>query len=185
MIQNSVQPQSGVQDLLFELAGELSRLVIREHQILQGELNQVCALVEDAVQALGGNFRELNICVSKQVALVANVKSDVAANDNEKLAELSKQVNAYTAKLTRALQFDDIVQQLAGHACDRIGQMQELFSVLDKQVAELKTNKHGNTDESQNHLQTMLVNIIKYRRLLEKENPVKQDSISEGGIELF
>lgn len=167
--------------LLYELAESLSSLVIREHQILQDELNQVGSLVEDAVQEMGRSFRELNTCVTQQTSLVKQIN---AGDHEEKISELTDQVNSYASNMKRVLQFDDIVQQLAGHAGERIAQMQQLFTVLDKDVAILKATEMGD-GESLGHMRDMLENIGKFRQLLEKENPVKQGSMVEGGIELF
>ena len=173
--------QLNTQTLLYDLAESLSSLVIREHQILQDELNQVGALVEDAVQQMGGGFRDLNSCVAQQVSLI---EKNSTAGNQEELNDLAAQVNSCTSTMNRVLQFDDIVQQLAGHASDRIAQMQQLFTVLDRDVARLKVVDTDNS-ESQAQLKIMLECIGKYRQLLEKENPVKQGSMIAGGIELF
>ena len=174
--------QSNTQALLFELAESLSSLVIREHQILQAELNQVGSLVEDAVKELGGSFRGLNACVTEH-AVFSN-ETDVDDNHSG-LIDMSEQINVYTSNMKRVLQFDDIVQQLAGHASDRIGHMKELFAVLDKDVAKLKSVDFEQNSESLNQLAQMLEDIGKYRQMLEKENPVKQGSMDAGEIELF
>ena len=169
-------------ELLYELAESLSSLVIREHQILQDELNQVSSLVEDAVLELGGSFRGLNACVTEHA--VFSKEAD-AEGGKSSLTDMSEQVSGYTSNMKRVLQFDDIVQQLAGHASERIAQMQELFAVLNQDVDKLKTLESDNHVESLNQLENMLEIIIKYRQLLEKENPVKQGSMSAGSIELF
>lgn len=174
--------QSNTQSLLYELAESIGSLVIREHQILQDELNQVAALVEDAVQELGGSFRKLNACVKEQDSIIKEISSD---NHNSKLNGLSQQVNSYISNMRRALQFDDIVQQLAGHASERIGQMQQLFKALGIDVANLKSIELEKNTQAQTYLMTMLENTNKYRQLLEKENPVKQSSMTVGEIELF
>ena len=172
--------QLNTETLLYDLAESLSSLVIREHQILQGELNQVGTLVEDAVREMVGGFRELNSCISQQALLV----NEMNTADNKEFNDLTDQVSSCTSTMKRVLQFDDIVQQLSGHASDRIAQMQQLFTVLDRDVARLKLIDVGN-DESQSQLKVMLECINKYKQLLEKENPVKQGSMSAGDIELF
>lgn len=176
-----ISEQSGTQVLLFELAESLSSLVIREHQILQDELNQVGDLVGDAVQEMGDSFYEINTCITEQESLIKSLDNSSKKNQ---LEDLTSQINSHTSTLKRALQFDDIVQQLAGHASERIGQMQQLFNMLDHDVNKL-TSVYTDNDQTQTQLKIMLENISKYRQLLEKENPVKQGSMTAGGIELF
>ena len=179
--------QSSDQALIYTLSEELSGLIIREHQILQDELNQVSALVGDAVKVLGTNIRELNAHVAHQEKIHGSDSVEITQHSGGEYTKLSKQVNSNTSNMTRALQFDDIVQQLAGHASDRISQMQELFHLLDRKLSEIKVSDSSDEKHKQLHsnLQVMIENVIRYRLLLEKANPVKQDSMSEGKIELF
>ena len=182
MLENSKQTNN--RDVIFALSEALSGLVIREHQILQGELNQIGGLVESAVKVLGNNLRELNENVTAQNLIVDHDDGNVSSDVGE-FSRISNQVNKNASNMVRALQFDDIVQQLAGHASDRIGQMQELFHLLDTQVSELKKLDVDNVSNSNHHMQTMIDNIDTFRQLLEKKNPVKQDTMAEGRIELF
>ena len=185
MAENLVE--SSNETLIYQLSSELSGLIIREHQILQDELNQVGALVEDAVKSLGTNIRELNKNVAEQAKIFAENSTD-GKQDNGPISEITNQVSSNTSDMMRALQFDDIVQQLAGHASDRIAQMQVLFHVLDEMLSEFKsarTSDKKNQDNTHEQLQVMIESVIKYRLLLEKANPVKQVSMSAGRIELF
>ena len=176
-----ISKQSDAQVLLYELAESLSSLVIREHQILQDELDQVGNLVGDAVKELGENFYELHACVFYQKSLIGDLEN---ADNKDELQAINSKINSHTSNLKRALQFDDIVQQLAGHASERIGQMQQLFNMLDQDVNKLKSFEIDNK-QTQNQLKIMHENISKFRQLLEKENPVKQGSMTAGEIELF
>lgn len=176
-----ISKQSDAQVLLYELAESLSSLVIREHQILQDELDQVGNLVGDAVKELGENFYELHACVFYQKSLIGDLEN---ADNKDELQAINSKINSHTSNLKRALQFDDIVQQLAGHASERIGQMQQLFNMLDQDVFKLKSFEIDNK-QTQIQLNIMLESISKFRQLLEKENPVKQGSMTAGEIELF
>ena len=171
------------QQLLYSVAQELSSLIIREHQILRSELNQVGVLVEDASQTLGDNFRLLKEYVADNKEEKVDDANEI--EDSGDVKAFSKQVETCATNMMRALQFDDIVQQLASHADDRIGQMQELFEVMDNKLSELKTSKIENEQTTQVYLQLMLANVTKYRELLEKSNPVKQETMGAGNIELF
>lgn len=174
--------QSKSELLVYELAESLCSLVIKEHQILQAELTQIGVLVEDAVQELGGSSRDLSVCVSEHTSLVNEFANDEHIST---INNFKQQVNRHTSRMNRSLQFDDIVQQLAGHVSERIELMQQLFSNLESDVASIKLIGLANKSDTLNHMQSMSSNILNCRKLLEKENPVKQTSMSEGRIDLF
>ena len=121
---------------IYDVADELGQLVLREHQILQGEMKQLSTLVCDAVKSLDSNFRHLNASAAEQTRIVDEVFSGSAADEeaHSKFSEISEQISQRTASTIRVLQFDDIVQQLAGHASSRIARMQELFNQLEAKL---------------------------------------------------
>lgn len=178
---------STLHESLYELIDELSSLIIREHQILQGEMSQVRVLVSDAVKNLDRNFRSLNACSSEQAAIVNELVGTgrVDEEQQKKLSVISGQINSHTSTTIRALQFDDIVQQLAGHTCDRIARMQELFVELEKKIIKIKYLEVHDKKGIQGYIRMMRDEVGHFRTKLEKENPVKQISMDAGKIELF
>jgi hypothetical protein len=178
---------SDMQEDIYKLADELSALIVREHQMLQGEMRQVRVLVGDAVKNIDGIFRNLSANASEQTAILDQVleSGHVDKGQHQKLSEISNQVNSHTSTTIRVLQFDDIVQQLAGHTCDRIARMQELFAELEKNLTKIKLIESRDDVEIQKHLKKMHDEVEHFRVRLEKENPVKQDSMKAGKIELF
>lgn len=176
-----------LQVTLHSLAEELSQLIVREHQILQGEMCQVRTLVSDAVKRLDSNFRSLNACASEQSAILDQVleSSRVDEVQRQKLSEISDKINAHTSTTIRVLQFDDIVQQLTGHACDRIARMQELFTELEDKLTNIKRLETMDENAIQTYINTMREEVMRFRAKLEKENPVRQNSMNEGKIEFF
>jgi hypothetical protein len=176
-----------LQKSLYKLADELCELVIKEHQILQGEMCQVRVLVSDAVKNLDSNFRSLSARASEQVAIIDQVISTGHVDDEQqqKLSAISDQINSHTSTTIRALQFDDIVQQLAGHTCDRIARMQELFTELEDKLTKIKQLESQDGDGIQKYMKMMHDEIRYFRTKLEKENPVKQNSMDAGKIEIF
>jgi len=184
MMEDNIK-QSDSLEMLFNVAEELCGLVLREHQLLQRELNQVGVLVEDAVQSLGSNLRILNECMIAQNKILAQHNPRESADTSMEFSSISKRLSKNTSEMMRALQFDDIVQQLSRHAGDRVSQMQSLFHMLDTHVSELKILKSENSDDIRIKLHEMIHDISTYRQSLEKSNPVKQNSMSEGKIEIF
>lgn len=184
---NKINKLSGLQEDMHNLADDLSHLIVREHQILHGEMRQVRVLVSDAVKSLDSNFRSLNTCASEQSAILEQVVESGSVNKDQqkKLSEISNEINSHTSTTIRVLQFDDIVQQLAGHTCDRIARMQELFAELESKLANIKSLEAADVDGMQKYIKMMRNEVGVFRARLEKENPVKQKSMSEGRIELF
>jgi len=177
----------GLQGSLHKLADELSQLIVREHQILQGEMCQVRILVSDAVKNLDSNFRSLSARASEQSAILDQVVETgrVEKEQQQKLSTISDEIKSHTSTTIRALQFDDIVQQLAGHTCDRIARMQELFAELEDKLTNIRKLEAMDGDGIQNYVEKMRDEVGCFRARLEKENPVRQNSMSEGKIELF
>jgi len=186
-MEKNINKISGLQEALHNLADELNQLIVREHQILQGEMCQVRVLVSDAVKSLDSNFRSLNACASKQSAILNQVVESGRVDEaqQQKLSEISDEINSHTSTTIRVLQFDDIVQQLAGHTCDRIARMQELFAELEDKLTGIKKLEAVDENSIQKYIKIMREEVNRFRTRLEKENPVKQNSMNEGKIELF
>lgn len=178
---------SRLHEIIYELAHELSELIIREHQILQDEMSQIRVLVRDAVNNLDSNFRGLNAHTSEQAEVLGDVfkSGHVSEEQQGKLTEVMNKISSHTSKTIRSLQFDDIVQQLAGHTCNRIARMQELFVELEEKLAIIKRLEPYNEVAILERVQMMREEVAEFRTRLEKENPVRQKSMDAGKIELF
>lgn len=176
-----------LKDSLYELADQLGHLVLREHQILQGEMKQLGTLVSDAVKNLDSNFRHLNASAIEQANIMDKVFEDGCIDKRQQLrfTEISNQISTQTATTIRVLQFDDIVQQLSGHTSNRIARMQELFNELETLLGKIKTLDSFELSEVTEQIHKMQSEIGHFRVKLEKENPVKQSTMEEGKIELF
>ena len=103
----------------------------------------------------------------------------------KKVTDISKEIGSHTSSTIRTLQFDDIVQQLAGHTCERIARMQELFAELDGKLTEIKQMDAEDDVAIQQRILEMYKEVGRFRAKLEKENPVRQRSMEAGKIELF
>lgn len=180
---------SDTQTVLYGLADDLHYLVNREHQIIGDELEQMSALVSDAIKTLVKSFNNLNINMVDQSDLVekivaaANSKIPNSTADNqEEFVELTREMKRNIAATVRSFQFEDIVQQLVVHCRTRSDGMERLFTRLDKGLTQLKTAEEKQAIKIVNNMRKDVADL---RALLERENPVKQDSMKAGGIELF
>jgi len=182
---------SSLEKSLYALADNMNSVVVREHQILQRELGQMCELVSDAAKTLVDNFDIITKLAAEQAELLHVMTSDDLddAEGNEgrrgKATEISKKMQTSNSAVVRALQFEDIVQQLASHSRKRAEQMEQLFSNLSRKLEDQKKVESQQYHKVMQSVKAMQQEVEKHRVAMDKENPVKQVSISEGKTELF
>jgi len=177
-----------ISPLLSELADDLTGLMIREHQYIHEELEHVRNLVRDATRSLSSSFDEMNILAIEQTTMVTLALQLNNANNKELLEQCKRSEKHYRAnqvKIVTALQFDDIVQQLTQHAQNRALSIQAMFKRLDGALKRFKRLDHKEDPEFISEILQLKQDVAKFRTELEKENPVKQSSLSIGRTELF
>jgi LmbE family N-acetylglucosaminyl deacetylase len=175
-------------DLLSNLAEDLINLMIREHQYIHQELDHVRHLVGDAARALTNGFDEMNILAIEHNTMVTLALQLNNANNKElleKCKRTEKQHRDTQLKIVTALQFDDIVQQLTSHAQSRAISIQDMFKRLNVALQKLKHLDHRDDPGFISSIRDLKRDVEKFRIELEKENPVKQTSMTIGRTELF
>jgi len=87
----------------------------------------------------------------------------------------------------RALQFEDIVSQSLGHTDLYLERMNGFISRVASGIAELHGKSESTLDEYVVELGRLREEMVAYRSSLRLEelNPVSQESMDEGGVELF
>lgn len=177
---------SDIQSLLYDLEGELYVLIKREHAEISDELSQMGLVVSDAIKTLVQSLNSLSGQLKEQNELVQQISSAVDDLESEKHQQayhaVSKMVNQNITAVVRSFQFEDIVQQLVAHCSSRSENLEQLFDRVNQNVDELK---NADQTESGRILSVMMADVAKISDDLKKENPVKQTSMGEGGIELF
>ncbi|MBT8119013.1 MAG: hypothetical protein KJN89_04780 [Gammaproteobacteria bacterium] len=168
-------------EMLASLANDIVNLMLREHQSIHQELDHVSNLISDASKSLSSSFDEINTIAIKQNSLL-NTDSKVSKETSDDLAtQLKKnQLNVVTA-----LQFDDIVQQLTKHSQSRTSHIQMMFNKLATYLDEIKELEYKSAPAINDRIHDLRHDVAKLRIELEKENPVKQTSLSTGKTELF
>ena len=185
---NTTTTIKDISPLLSELADDLTGLMIREHQYIHEELEHVRNLVRDATRSLSSSFDEMNILAIEQTTMVTLALQLNNANNKELLEQCKRSEKHYRAnqvKIVTALQFDDIVQQLTKHAQNRALSIQEMFKRLDSALKRFKHMDHKDDPEFIREILQLKKDVAKFRTELERENPVKQSSLSIGRTELF
>lgn len=177
---------SDTQSLLYDLEGELYKLIKREHIEISDELSQMGMVVSDAIKTLVQSLHSLSGQLKKQDELVRKIVSAVDKVESKKQQQIydeySKTINQSITNVVRSFQFEDIVQQLVAHCSSRSENLEKLFDRINRNVDELKS---ANKEESEQILSMMQSDVAKISADLKKENPVKQTSMEAGKIELF
>ena len=174
--------------LLSNLADDLVNLMIREHQNIHQELEQVRQLVGDATRSLTASFDEMNILAIEQNTVISlALQLNNATNEEllEKCRRAEKQYRENQVNIVTALQFDDIVQQLINHAQNRTLNIQEMFKRLGDAMKQLRKLDQKDDPEFISRVLELKQDVENFRVELEKENPVKQTSLTIGKTELF
>ena len=165
-------------EMLASLANDIVNLMLREHQSIHQELDHVSKLIGDASKSLTSSFDEINTIAVKQNALLSK-------DNKETSSDLSVELKKNQLNVVTALQFDDIVQQLTKHSQSRTRHIQVMFNKLAAYLEEIKKLEYKATPEFNDRVHELRDDVTKLRIELEKENPVKQSSLSTGKAELF
>jgi len=177
----SITNKTEVNEMLASLASDIVNLMLREHQSIHQELEHVSNLIGDASKSLTTNFDELNTIAVKQNTLINTEDKSLLETSNNMAEQLKKnQLNIVTA-----LQFDDIVQQLTKHSQSRTGHIQVMFKKLATYLEEIKKLDYQATPAFDSRIAELKRDVTILRTELEKENPVKQSSLTIGKTELF
>jgi len=189
LVNKPIEKVSDAGTHLQELAIDLNRAIVKEHQILQDELKQISTLIRDAIKTLEDSFNSINKQISEQSQLVKSIVDITTVNNNSddlaRLSGLTQGIANNIASAVRSLQFEDIIQQLTVHSGKRAGQIEILFSRLGDKLDQLSTIDPANTDLIMQTIKAMQDDLQNFFNVVKKENPVKQNSMKEGKIELF
>lgn len=174
--------------ILASLAEDIVNLMLREHQSIHLELEHVGHLINDASTSLTTSFDELNKITAKQNALFAS-KLQPDNTDDMVLISANNELNTQRKKnqinIVTALQFDDIVQQLTRHAQSRTRHIQTMFKNLEVNLEEIKSLDYKFDPAFGARISELRKDVDVLKKELQKENPVKQSSLTTGKIELF
>ena len=174
--------------MLAELSEDIVNLMLREHQSIHLELEHVGHLISDASKSLTTSFDELNKITIEQNKIFS-LASRPDNKDNDKLLATNNELNTQLKKnqlnIVTALQFDDIVLQLTKHAQSRTRHIQTMFKNLEVNLQEIKSLDYKYDPAFIARISELKKDVDDLKKELQKENPVKQSSLTTGNIELF
>jgi len=180
-MKESITDKAEVTEMLASLASDIVNLMLREHQSIHQELEHVSKLIGDASKSLATNFDELNTIAVKQNTSLNTEDKPLSETSND----LADQFKKNQLNIVTALQFDDIVQQLTRHSQSRTRHIQVMFKKLAVYLEEIKKSDYKATPAFNSRIVELKREVTNLRTELEKENPVKQSSLTTGRTELF
>lgn len=164
-------------DMLFAILHDLNQLSARINHILSEDLAQTSFIVNDVINHLIKSFNSINRGLDSlsYPGMSESDRKDMEAN----ISSIKSSINI----IQRCMQFEDIVQQLIVHSSHIIEQNEKLLVNMTEEIQKI------NADLDQTNLKESLINIIQAIKtsteLIEKESPVKQNSLKKGNIEIF
>lgn len=171
---------------IHNLSDDISDIVIREQQVMNDDLDRMSNMLREAAR----NLRECFSAMSNQLAQQSaelRTRSAQAKNDTDiqNLLSTTNEISSHVGNAVRALQFEDILQQLIGHSRLRASEIEKMFVTMHQQVEGLYESEDQDNTEIMSVLKKCQEDIEAVRDALNLSNPVKQESLDKGDVELF
>jgi len=171
------------------VADEVRNLSMRTNEFSQQIRNQIADVVsaikeaEASVHSIAG--QDMNFALEAKVQVDDALMKLSSANKHisdivSQQAGIAGEVTGHVDRAVTALQFQDMVNQLVGHMVKRLQLMDELLTEFSsgRAVVSKGVGVHVTaTDDLQKRISSL--------RELTMKNPVSQESMGHGGIELF
>lgn len=163
---------------LIVLLQELNQVSARVNSLLKEDLAQTRHIVNDVINNMINSFDSINGDLDSLTDLDAT-DTDYKINNEAIIASIKSSINI----IHRCLQFEDIVQQLIVHSSHLIEQKEKLLIKISSELQDIDSSQEFTL---QNELLIKAIHAVKKSaELIEKESPVKQNSLKRGDIELF
>lgn len=177
-------------DRLHQLSSDVSQLVIREQQLLKEELLRMSSLLREAATDLRQCFMVMGRQLDRQSSLPVRKGGAVQGeryrdNKRKKMLPATSGTGSYVSQAVRALQFEDILQQLISHSRRRAEEIEKMFSALQNRINDLQEYDARNAEKVLAVLEACHEEITAVKEALTLANPVKQRSLGKGDVTLF
>ena len=167
-----------INELFFTLLEEHNQLSTRVNHLLKEDLAQTSNIVNDVITNLINNFGLINKHLDSLIDS-SQTNPDNKIYDETIVTDIKSSINI----IQRCLQFEDIVQQLIVHSTHLIEQKEKLLTNISDEIHKISTSQDYTV---QNESLIKVIRAIKKSlEIIEKESPVKQNSLKRGDIELF
>jgi len=186
---NSGNSQSQVlRQTIDKVADSISQLVIQEQQAMNDDFTRMSGILQEAAENLRDCFNEMSHQRAKQSAqphAKNNENNQPAKNNIQALTSATSEINSHAGKAIRSLQFEDIMQQMINHSRRRAEEIEKLFVALTNHISGLNSDETLGTDQIIDILENCLTDINEVEQALDLKNPVRQQSLAQGDVELF
>jgi methyl-accepting chemotaxis protein len=175
------------------VADEVRKLSARaEHfsQQIRGNVKQVHAAIQDAEQSINQMASlDMDFALGSKSRLDAIMQRVQKSNQDMSLVivkqnEISGKVNEVVGSAVTSLQFQDMVSQLLQHSRLRLDSMQEAWNIIGDLAKEEQSGKPTSSEEA-NRVSRDIVEIFKKANQVSQRNPVRQEQMQSGDIDLF
>jgi methyl-accepting chemotaxis protein len=175
------------------VADEVRKLSARaEHfsQQIRGNVKQVHSAIIDAEQSINQMASlDMEFALGSKSRLDA-IMQRVQQSNHEmsqvivKQSEISGKVNAVVGNAVTSLQFQDMVNQLLQHSKTRLDSMQNAWRILGDLAEQEQSGKMTSIEET-DRVRQQVVEILNSANQASQRNPVRQEHMQSGGIDLF
>ncbi len=174
---------------LHALSDDVCHIVIREQQVMGSDLERMSKMLREAAGDLRACFGTMSYQLAQQSAelrkCAVQVQQHEDESDIEHLLLTTNEISSSVGNAVRALQFEDILQQLINHACLRVGEIEKMFVAIHEQVEVLYQSTGQDSAEIMSVLKKCRADIAAVSHAMQLSNPVKQQSLDKGDVELF
>ena len=177
-------------DSLHELSCDISQLVIREQQLLNEELLRMSSLLKEASTNLRQCFTVMGQQLDRQTSLLKQTEQGIQVerrkdSNKENILLATTEIGSYIGQAIRALQFEDIIQQLIDHSRRRAAEIEKLFAVLQGRIYDMRDHDARDLEKVLAVLGRCHQEMATVKEALTVANPVKQQSLKKGDVTLF
>ena len=175
------------------VADEVRKLSARaEHFSMQirGNVKQVHAAIVDAEQSINKMASlDMDFALDSKNRLDAIMQRVQQSNQDMsqvivKQAEISGKVNEVVGSAVTSLQFQDLVNQLLQHSRLRLDSMQEAWRIIGDLAQDEQSGKPTSSDDT-DRVRRQVVEIFSKANQVSQRNPVRQEHMQSGDIDLF
>ena len=112
--------------------------------------------------------------------------NDVVSESRTSVSQINAEIRKHLGAAIRALQFEDISRQSLGHTARHLDRMEGMISILTDGLKGLDQNNLS-TDDYILRIAAIHTAMLSYHQALQLENinPVSQESMDEGDVDLF
>lgn len=161
------------------LSEAATSLLVEEQQLQARELERMSGLLHEAITELANCF---SVMSDQLVTRSARIQHANEVNDDNTSGQ---EMNGCVTRAIVALQFEDILQQMIRHSCQRNVETRKLIHSLQARIESLGSGTMANQTAIMQMLDACHKEVDCVRTALDLTNPARQKNMKKGDITLF